>query len=127
MSRHSECHEKVDAEGRGKCGVPMWCGGMDAGFCNREAFGPQTPRDTFIDKDGIRMRYGGGRAYPNMLCCPDHGGPATRVFMDGNAWCAVHPDFVNLQESDAGFGDSPEAARAALSSRPLAPAEVSRG
>jgi hypothetical protein len=34
--------------------------------------------------------------------------------MDGNAWCAVQSDFVNLQESPAGFGATPEEARAAL-------------
>jgi hypothetical protein len=27
--------------------------------------------------------------------------------MDGNAWCATRHDFVNLQESPAGFGDTP--------------------
>jgi hypothetical protein len=32
------------------------------------------------------------------------------VFLDGNAWCAVGPHFRNLQESTAGFGDTPEAA-----------------
>lgn len=32
------------------------------------------------------------------------------LFKDGNAWCAVGPNFVNLQESDAGFGDTPERA-----------------
>ena len=30
--------------------------------------------------------------------------------MDGNAWCATNPDFDNLQESPAGFGDSKLAA-----------------
>lgn len=30
-----------------------------------------------------------------------------RVFVDGNKWCAVyHEDFINLQESPAGFGNS---------------------
>ncbi len=28
------------------------------------------------------------------------------VQMDGNAWCATREGFINLQESDAGFGDS---------------------
>lgn len=32
------------------------------------------------------------------------------VFMDGNQWCATTPEFVNLQESPAGFGDTPSAA-----------------
>jgi len=30
-----------------------------------------------------------------------------RVFKDGNMWCAVGADFINLQESDAAFGESP--------------------
>jgi len=29
-----------------------------------------------------------------------------RVFVDGNKWCAVFMDFINLQESPAGFGNS---------------------
>lgn len=30
-----------------------------------------------------------------------------RLFMDGNVWCAVCGDFVDLQNSPAGFGDTP--------------------
>jgi len=29
---------------------------------------------------------------------------------DGNVWCATNPDFINLQESKAGFGLSPAVA-----------------
>lgn len=28
------------------------------------------------------------------------------VFKDGDKWCATFKDFVNLQESQAGFGDT---------------------
>ena len=56
-------------------------------------------------------RYSG---YVPRLACPRHGGPDSRVFKDGSAWCAVYSDFINLQESPAGFGDTPEEARAAL-------------
>ena len=28
------------------------------------------------------------------------------LYMDGNAWCSVLPDFENLQESPAGFGET---------------------
>jgi hypothetical protein len=38
-------------------------------------------------------------------------------FMDGNKWCAVFGDYVNLQESPAGFGDNFEEALADLKSR----------
>ena len=37
-----------------------------------------------------------------------------KVYLDGDKWCAVHLDFVNLQESDAGFGPTIEAAVADL-------------
>jgi hypothetical protein len=33
---------------------------------------------------------------------------------DGNKWCAHREDFVNLQESNAGFGDDPHVALANL-------------
>lgn len=36
------------------------------------------------------------------------------LFMDGNAWCATKNDFVNLQESPAGFGDTGREALTAL-------------
>lgn len=29
------------------------------------------------------------------------------VFRDGSAWCAVGPHFVDLMQSDAGFGNTP--------------------
>jgi hypothetical protein len=36
------------------------------------------------------------------------------VYCDGNSWCAVNADFQNLQESPAGFGDTPLMALAEL-------------
>lgn len=36
------------------------------------------------------------------------------LVLDGNAWCANRKDFVNLQESPAGFGDTKLEAMAAL-------------
>ena len=29
------------------------------------------------------------------------------VDRDGDQWCAKHEDFIDLQESSAGFGDTP--------------------
>ncbi len=29
-----------------------------------------------------------------------------RLFKDGDQWCCTYPDFVNLQESLAGFGET---------------------
>ena len=34
--------------------------------------------------------------------------PHTRIFIDGNQWCALYGE--NLQDGTAGFGDSPDAA-----------------
>ncbi len=109
MSCISECHREVNTRGIGKCSVPMWSGyGMPAGFCDKEAYGNP------VREIG---RYQDGRFIPKYvpaLACPDHGGPDSRVYLDGNAWCAVRFDFINLQESPAGFGSTPEAARSEL-------------
>jgi hypothetical protein len=32
------------------------------------------------------------------------------LIMDGNSWCAYRDGFINLQESNAGFGDTPDEA-----------------
>jgi len=106
----------LNEHGVGRCSVPMWCGGLPAGFCDRDAYGERPPgamwRDAYTGERHRRDgRYNG---YVPGLACPIHGGPPSRVFMDGDAWCAVFPDFVNLQESPAGFGETPEAARKAL-------------
>ena len=39
----------------------------------------------------------------NMNCDSE-----TRIILkkDGNQWCATYSDFINLQESEAGFGDT---------------------
>jgi len=36
----------------------------------------------------------------------EHAGNQFRLFRDGDKWCATFGDFVNLQESQAGFGDT---------------------
>ena len=30
-----------------------------------------------------------------------------KVFMDGNLWCAVNEEYINIQESPVGFGLTP--------------------
>lgn len=109
----SKCHEEPNEQGYGKCSVPMWSVYGPAGFCDEPAYGKQEPG---------QRRYGEwsrawGRWFAGFcsgLACHAHGGPLSRVFRDGNQWCAVYSDFINLQESSAGFGDTPEAARMAL-------------
>lgn len=110
-------HQELDADGIGKCSVPMWCyPGVPAGFCDAPAYGERPPSATWMNyAANERMRCDGRyNGYVPALACPSHGGPKSRVFKDGSAWCAVFPDFIDLQASEAGFGDTPEAARAAL-------------
>lgn len=107
-------HLKLNELGEGKCSVPMWSGGGAAGFCDRPAFGEQPPSRTTV-RDGVAYRDDGRYSgYVPGLACPSHGGPSIRTFMDGDAWCAVMPDFINLQESHAGFGATREEAIRAL-------------
>jgi hypothetical protein len=60
----------------------------------------------------------------NFVCSPaptpDWWETDIDVKLDGNAWCATGAGFVDLQESPAGFGDSPREAVADLR-RQLAP------
>lgn len=42
------------------------------------------------------------------------GAIGVNIFLDGNAWCATRKDFVDLQESPAGFGDTALEAMAEL-------------
>jgi len=39
-----------------------------------------------------------------------HNAPGYCVFMDGTAWCAVRKGFINLQESESGWGETPTTA-----------------
>ena len=43
-----------------------------------------------------------------------------KLFKDGDQWCAAFADFVNIQESQVGFGDTALEALAALSRQGLA-------
>lgn len=98
----------------GKCRVPMWSGGLPAGFCDQPAFGEHIQGQRFRDAwtGHVRRLDGVWDGYVNGPCCPGHGGPneiGPRVFQDGTdengrpMWCAVYEDFENLQESPAEF------------------------
>lgn len=116
MSALCQHHRELNEQGKGRCSVPMWCGGGPAGFCDCPAYGEQPPGKTIRRWDGYEYREDGLYAgYVPGLACIAHGGPKVRTFMDGNAWCAVRPDFANLQESHAGFGATKDAAIAELS------------
>jgi hypothetical protein len=116
MSSMSDQHKKLDELGEGKCSVPMWMNGRAADFCDQPAYGERPPGTTHRRWDGFEWRDDGlYSGYVPGLACPMHGGPKVRTFMDGNAWCAVGPDFVDLQASHAGFGATREEAIAAFS------------
>ena len=76
MSRTSEHHHKL-VNGKGKCSVPMWCGGSPAGFCDKPAFGEPTKcrmiwnayLGEYVRDDN---KYNG---YAPGLVCVGHGGP----------------------------------------------------
>lgn len=108
-------HSELNEMGEGKCSVPMWQWQTEC-FCDEPAYGTPIPYTYYVNaRTGERFRTDGGyTGYVPALACPAHGGPKTRVFRDGNAWCAVHPDFINLQESPAGFGETPKMAREQL-------------
>lgn len=102
-----------------KCRVPMWMGGFPSGHCDKEAFGDQLPRAILERERGYSREYN-PIPYCFGPCCPAHGGPQAdeiRVYADGYTpkgrpmWCAVMPDFINLQESEAGFDGNPFVAR----------------
>jgi hypothetical protein len=71
--RLSKHHEEL-TNGVGKCSVPMWGGGVPAGFCDEPAFGKQEPG---------QRRYGEWSTawgkwfdgYCSGLACYNHGGP----------------------------------------------------
>lgn len=69
----------------------------------------------------VTSTYGGAYSCHNNYCpnsasifvcgpdpAPDWWNTGINVIKDGDAWCAHGPDFINLQESHAGFGDTPK-------------------
>jgi hypothetical protein len=129
---HDHHHAACGVEG--KCSVPMFGGYGPAGFCDQPAWGEQySEREPSRGQSGryadpvwpLRDRNG---YYPSHLahlrppfapglCCKAHGGPGPddiRFVRDGDTWCAFMPSFVNLQESDAGFGRTQDEAEADL-------------
>lgn len=94
-----------------QCNTPMWMGGSPAGLCGAKAYGHQLPRQ-YLQQTRGRSDF----PYCFMHACPAHGGPKEdeiRIFQDGYTgqgrpmWCAVGTNFINLQESPAGFDGNP--------------------
>ena len=70
MSCIGERHRKI-IHGHGLCSVPMWGGGMPAGFCDRPAFGDPT------------KKWERGDRYVPALACDRHGGPSLKEYLAG--------------------------------------------
>ncbi len=108
-------HIELNEFGEGRCSVPMFSAGGPDGFCDKPAYGNQPPGRIYTRWDGHAYREDGRYpGYVPALACKGHGGPRVRAFKDGSAWCSVLPDFQNLQESPAGFGETKDEAIAAL-------------
>jgi len=112
--------EKPENKVLGPCSCPMWSGGTPAGQCGKDAYslyidGPMIWHSARQTTVRYNHQYYSG--YVPGLACPNHGGAkkdGPRVFKDGTGpnprggmnidmWCAVYPDFENLQESPAAF------------------------
>lgn len=75
MSVMSEKHQKL-TDGVGACSVPMWMGGMPAGFCDKPAYGKPEPNNKRYG-DWNHGRWQG--CYVPALACYGHGGPKAPV------------------------------------------------
>ena len=77
MAICNEYHKKL-TNGKGKCSVPMWCMGVPAGFCDKDAFGFRLKPKKYINRRTrlIEFDYEGRYdGYVPYLACPAHGGP----------------------------------------------------
>lgn len=72
MASCGKHHKELDENGEGKCSVPMWSGGVPAGFCDKVAYGGRS-EGWFDDNHPV---YTG---YVPYLACPAHGGPKQKV------------------------------------------------
>ncbi|MBU2018015.1 MAG: hypothetical protein KJ941_00085 [Bacteroidetes bacterium] len=86
MSSLNDHHQKL-TNGVGKCSVPMWSGGMPAGFCDNDAYGFRPPGESWYNRHvGQQIRFDGKYGgYVPGLACPIHGGPKREEFAhEGN-------------------------------------------
>lgn len=88
MACMNDHHQRLDADGVGRCSVPMWINGCPAGFCDVDAYGKPLP--------GRRRPI-----YVPCLACPGHGGPpepTLRIVFDGPLR-SEGPRFVEVEDA----------------------------
>ena len=97
MAKGSNAHYELQ-NGVGKCSVPMWCGGLPAGFCDKPAYGEpvhcKRGRDAYTGQTfRLDFKYDG---YVPGLACEAHGGPPPRHLGDSCIYCGIaHDDVPN--------------------------------
>jgi hypothetical protein len=72
------------------------------------------PSKTFSVCDKQDMRRALEAAFPSEPNQPTPQKDGYRIFTDGNMWCAVGHDFINIQESKCAFDHTPEGALSIL-------------
>lgn len=90
MARTLPHHHELNASGCGKCSVPMWSGGVPAGFCDAEAYGRQTKQ--YLASFPEWNRAYSSPAYAPGLACPAHGGPSKPEKREGLKLVATVPE-----------------------------------
>ena len=95
MASMSDHHQTL-TNGVGKCSVPMWMGGLPAGFCDAPAYGNPMPYTAFRNENTGEMTRadGGYTGYVPALACPGHGGPMPKHFGDPCVHCGIAHDDV---------------------------------
>ena len=103
MSTMQKIHQEL-IDGKGRCSVPMWMGGLPAGFCDADAFGKRPAGEGMRRSDGSIMRFDGKYSrYIPGLACPSHGGPELKEVAHEGDPC-VH---CNTPHDEVGVGPCP--------------------
>lgn len=76
MSTLKDSNKTLNEHGEGQCSVPMWCGGMPSGFCDKPAYSNHKGGEYFTHPTTGERTYlnGAYNGYVPALACPAHGG-----------------------------------------------------